>query len=368
VVSRDEPRYGRGRLKPAREVARRLVPGGLRPIVGLLALAAALLVGAAPASASEVPVPGVTGFLGLTCSAAKLCLAVGGEGNGSTALVPVTANGVGGITESVTGLLEAIACASPDYCVAVGNSWPDFPNGEPVGEVVPITNGVAGAPEIISSIAGLGGVSCVGPTTCLAVGGDGYEGVMVPVTAGVPGTPEPVPGTAGLTDLTCPVPTSCLAVGVSSDRSGAIVPLTPTGQIGTAVVLPGTYDFESVACGDSAFCVAVGGNQGGGGQGEVVPITNGVVGQVQLVPGASFLLSVACTSAMSCVSGGWLDLVTHQDGVAVPITRGVAGTAVSVPGTAVLTALSTTAGSYLAVGNNSTDTGGLVLFPRDISS
>jgi hypothetical protein len=143
---------------------------------------------------------------------------------------------------------------------------------------------------------------------------------------------------------------------------------TTPSQIGPVQVIPGVSGLASVSCNGKDFCVAVGTGADGG---EVLPITDGTPGVVQVVTGSDqdlfdlVLSSVACQGPSSCVAAGsaWAPYVAglkQQVGVLVPITDGVPQGEVTImgqgtPGTAdyvSLSAVSCYVSTCVAVGTD----------------
>jgi len=221
-------------------------------------------------------------------------------------VVPIT-NGTAGAPQVVAGTsdLGDVSCISVTTCVAVGQD----PSGVK-GVVVPIINGTAGTPQVVAGTHGLGGVACGSATTCEAVGqnitaqGDGV-GVVVPITNGIPGTAQTAFGTVTLNDVSCPSSATCVALGgnitAQPGSGGVVVPITD-GAPGAAQAVAGIYELNGVACTTTSMCEAVGSD--GFNNGRAVPIVNGVPGDPQTFPGPASLADVSCPATTTCQAVG----------------------------------------------------------------
>jgi RHS repeat-associated protein len=338
--------------------ARRSFRSRLTGIIGVCALAVPIAVvgGAVPAfgdtTVQVVRIPGLTHLNAVACPSATTCVAVGQDDAMSDfafypVVVPIT-NGIPGAPQAIAGTygnLNAVACPSATTCEAVGSMRGT--DGVSRAMVVPITDGTPGAAQVVPGVGGvitwLRAVACSSATTCEAVGDfypsqGGKELVVVPITNGTPGTAQVVPGVGGvfasLDAVACSSATTCVAVGGTSNfpQSWNVVVPITNGTPGTAQLVPGFNGLGGVACPSATTCEAVGSVDGLNG-GVVVPITNGTPGSPQLVPGTFGILNaVACPSATTCVAVG-----SDRDlgvGVVVPITNGTPGAGWTDSGTA----------------------------------
>jgi hypothetical protein len=165
---------------------------------------------------------------------------------------------------------------------------------------------------------------------------------------------------------------------VSSLALGSAVPASAAApsEIGPVQVIPGVSGLSAVSCNANDFCVAVGTGADGG---EVLPITDGTPGTLQVVTGSDqdlsdlSLSSVSCTGASSCVAAGsaWAPYIAglkQEVGVLVPITDGIPQGEVTIegqgtPGMAdyvTLSAVSCYVSSCVAVGTDN-DMGPIIL-------
>jgi hypothetical protein len=174
--------------------------------------------------------------------------------------------------------LSGSACATSSFCIAVGtqpgpggsgtndtlieqwngSSWSIVPSPNPTG---------AGRSE-------LDGVSCAGPSFCVAVGISGPGGTLVdPLAEQWNGTVWSVASAAnpttsvqtGLNAVSCLSPTSCSAVGYSSTPSFEQLTLAETWNGTVWAVSPTTppagatsSELNSISCTTSSSCMAVG--------------------------------------------------------------------------------------------------------------
>src|SRR6266568_7729227 len=141
-------------------------------LIAQLALACAITVLTArfrPALTQPVtttqPGAGAYNMAAIICPAADACYAVGGD-----TVVAIT-GGVAGVAQRVSATLKAVACASSDTCFAVGSTdQSSSASGTMRGVVVPIIDGVAGAPQPVEGVSDLGGIACPSSDTCYTVG------------------------------------------------------------------------------------------------------------------------------------------------------------------------------------------------------
>jgi putative hemolysin len=268
-----------------------------------------------------------------------------------------------------TEFLTGVSCTSVTFCVAIGNN-PEEPF------VVPITDGVAGAPEGIPGYGqpgtptdmDLNGVTCTSKVSCIAVGTGEIPdppsrmmgvGVIVSITSGVPGSVQQVSGVGqiGVPDsiifygVSCWSATSCVAVGSDTYLDGVAVPITD-GVAGTELPVQ-AYQLNSVFCRTSGGCLALGSGPVSGS--VVVPLKNGALGNGGgTVKDSSGLNSVACRVSSACLAVGGGSLVA-------PMTRKHPGRAKPVSGASALNGVACNGTTYcLAVGSNASNEGAMV--------
>ena len=137
---------------------------------------------------------------------------------------------------SITGL----SCSSPSHCAAVGVNTTSTSLTSPMTAFAEVWNGskwtaTKWAGPKGATIAGLFGVSCISPTSCIAVGLAGSERGPHAAVLSFNGTRWPVVTVprvgaglwAGFEDVSCPKPGHCVAFG----RYGKVsAPLTAQGK------------------------------------------------------------------------------------------------------------------------------------------
>jgi hypothetical protein len=194
------------------------------------------------------PVDRVASLAGVSCSSRHDCTAVGALGSPfSSTLVVERWNGSrwstqsapnpAGSAESAGSSLNAVSCASPSSCTAVGNydvggpppsssipaltlaeSWNDV-----LWSVQPTVN-----PGGAHSYDGFEGVSCPARQMCIAVGST-RAGTLAEVWNGGRWSLERTPsrgGSASLDAVSCPSKIFCMAVGSYSPRGSPDTALT----------------------------------------------------------------------------------------------------------------------------------------------
>ncbi len=268
-------------------------------------------------------------LFGTTCATSTFCVAVGFEDTTSTVPLIEQWNGVGwSIVSNIpvpTGTddnsLNAVSCAGPNFCVAVGDS-----NGVPLAEH---WNGstwsvVATVNPVGSTGAALFSVSCLSATSCMAVGEDRPGGIDAPLSESWNGTSWSVvanPGLAGSTSasfsgVSCVTPTWCMAAG-SNQTGGATLNLAETWN-GTTWTVQTTPDpalatvagFAAVSCAGASYCVAVGDFETATSPDRtMIEVWNGSTWSLATTPNSSATLpnelaGVACVSATSCTAVG----------------------------------------------------------------
>jgi hypothetical protein len=121
---------------------------------------------------SIVSSPSVQGFLnGVSCSSAVACMALGAGASGQLfmswngvtwSVVPAT---------TVPGGLNSVSCATPSSCLAVGTTAMSGPSSTLIESWNGTTWSSVTSPNVSPSVENtLSGVSCSGPTWCVAVG------------------------------------------------------------------------------------------------------------------------------------------------------------------------------------------------------
>jgi hypothetical protein len=228
-------------------------------------------------------------FLGVSCAAAKSCVAVGSDftNSGGAALAESWNGGKWTLSRppepkgSVVGELNKVSCPSTTRCIAVG-SWGTNTAGFALADS---WNGTTWArtpvpaPAVGQQDADLTGVSCPAAKSCVAVGTGttGLKGGLVSFAdfwngatwkTGKISWPKGVSNNF-LTGVSCASAKSCLAVGnanINVNDNGHTGRAAATGWNGkawtaTTVAAPGKGKaslFTEVSCLSAANCVAVG--------------------------------------------------------------------------------------------------------------
>src|SRR6185295_990297 len=254
-------------------------------------------------------IPGALVLNRVVCPSPSVCIVAGFDPTFSDATLTVITDGIPGPTQVIPDAsLSGLTCVGPTSCFAVGSSHDE-------GALVPITNGVAGPVQAVPGTNVLYEIACAGATSCVATGfyyngfpPDPFDitAAVVPVTDGIAGARQSVPGAGVLSDVSCPSATSCFATGRTTDNQGVLVPIAH-GVAGPAQVVAGTDYLVDIACPSPGRCVAVGGSPSFTGNpidGFVVAITDGTVGPAQFISPDMLLSSVACTDVSHCIVAG----------------------------------------------------------------
>ncbi len=266
---------------------------------------------------------------GVSCVGPMFCMAAGqtqvnGNNaplveryNGSTWSIMTVPMPSGGNGAYFTG----VSCTGPAFCAAVGVQYP----GTFQQNFAEVWNGTAWSvsttPDRSTSANGLlSGVSCVSPTYCLAVGGDGAHGTGETVIERWDGASWTlVPDAQSslqpeLSGVSCLSTSFCAAVGTSF--AGTEVPFTEfwDGTSWTVAPTPSVSGatqtlFSTVSCALPTMCEAAGYQDNGSSSGNLVEQWNGSVWALQSAPdpqppALGSPASVDCFGPTSCALGG----------------------------------------------------------------
>jgi hypothetical protein len=180
---------------------------------------------------------------GIACTSANACIAVGSHGSATDATYAEQWDGqrwrpmaTPAIASDTVPLLVGVACARPDLCFAVGINESRTGNED---ESDPLLEQWDGAHWTLTTIAvpnhdhgELNGISCGGPTSCIAVGTyfdhERTQGRLIEHWDGARWTfessPSPSPEhVSQFSAVSCPTATDCVAVGEALFRSDNIV-------------------------------------------------------------------------------------------------------------------------------------------------
>jgi hypothetical protein len=290
-------------------------------------------------SAPNVPGASETALLSVSCTASRVCMAVGlafGEGvvaerwDGSSWTIQATP------TETFGSLLSSVSCASARACAAVG-----YNNGGPLADWWD-GQGWSRSPLISSPTRPADGqlfrgVSCASADACTAVGEFGAFGTLKVVVERWDGASwriQVTPSQSGLVELygvSCPSASRCFAVGASGNfSSNNFLPLVERWngsrwRIERTPAITGYGALSRVSCSSPRACTAVGFHTDGSGRRVTLAQRwDGYSWRLQPTPnpsGASGagLSAVSCPSATACTAvgdAGNSPLVEHWDGTA----------------------------------------------------
>ena len=234
-------------------------------------------------SPNPTSIPGLSGdsLHAVSCTSSTACVAVGGDSTVSSHFVQTLIESWDGASWSVVpspdgsgsaSSLGGVSCINPSDCTAVGGS------SEGIGGTTLVESWDGASWSVVPSpnrgnppAAGLGGVSCVGPTTCTAVGSSGQRTSKTLVEA-MNGTPPkfsgPAPG-----QLTCSLTAKVSFSPPLTDSGGATTTAvkgeltnctaTTPGLSITGGKLTGTFPGPATGCaglgaGDIPATVAIG--------------------------------------------------------------------------------------------------------------
>lgn len=328
-----------GRRRSTSPVVRRPRASRLGGVVTVCSALALVMGWAAPVAAATPADHSETTFLGISCTAAGDCTAVGAFGTNQTApdvgprLEPIYATesaGRWGLVHEIpdpggNGTFTSVSCVSAEDCTAVGFDYShDYSShgflevGYPIYAVE--TAGRWGAVKQVKDVSGQGtgatfdSVSCTAPSDCTAVGNGP---VYATESAGVWGPATYVPDVLGnFEGVSCTSAGNCTAVGGDETCEcdyGVLVPNLPIHASEVAgvwgpvaeVAGPTGSSFTAVSCPSATGCVAVGGASPGGSTfadvesaGSWDPLTS------ITLPGFGELSDVSCWAVDACAAVG----------------------------------------------------------------
>lgn len=214
---------------------------------------------------------------GVSCSSPSFCVAVGGE---TDTLIETFDGTSWSVTPSPDqpgepwNPLTAVSCSSPTFCAAVG-TW-----NASVGATTGYQNlaetfdglswTVSPAADTSTANNALFGVSCTGPTSCVAVG-EGDNGALVETFNGSSWPITSATASGQLNGVSCVSPTDCVAAGLVPDGSGGvnqtlIESFDGTSWTGTPspdTSISANNDLLGISCGGTENCVAAGDDDSG---------------------------------------------------------------------------------------------------------
>jgi subtilase family protein len=226
--------------------------------------------------------------------------------------------------EGYSSRLEDVSCAAPDACVAVGTNYEIGLGYMPLGEtwdgsgwsITPMPVPLDAAPRGNGQYElRMHGISCASPSFCVAVGevftdtsSEATQGV-IETWDGSDWTARTLPGPPGwivnlLWGVSCPSEDSCVAVGESRAGGGSkplVARLDGVDWSREASPVP-AGGLQGVSCGSESTCMAVGGTDGEFGGDGVAEEWDGTTWTA--LPLDQPMRGVSCVAADSCVAVG----------------------------------------------------------------
>ncbi len=217
--------------------------------------------------------------------------------------------------------LSGISCPSESLCVAVGGldtlAFSQLPTGgaanwHVVNPPYPIGPGktcVEGEPHCPEPGGRLNAISCASQNFCTVVSYEGFIYVSTEPTGGANAWSSTVVNEAHassathLTGVSCPSPSFCAAVSGGYHASGKVLTSTdPASGNWQALQLGSSLDLRGISCGTPSLCVAV------AREGRIFVSTNPTGGasawkEVGTPGGPGDLEGVACVSTLLCAAG-----------------------------------------------------------------
>jgi hypothetical protein len=271
----------------------------------------------------------------VSCASPTSCIAVGGPLAESWDGTRWSTQRAGGLNDA----LLSVSCVSSAACIAVGSS---YPAGGTWFAGVERWDGTRWSAQPISPPAGatsssLSAVSCVSSSDCTAVGSSWFDSgtsALVERWNGTSWSIEPTPDTgstrSSLSGVSCPAPGSCTAVGSYNNALGAGTALVEHWDGSSWSIEPvpnlagaGSSDLTAVSCSAPNACTAVGL--------EIASPTEPLPPAVPLVErwdGSSWsiqqspdpgdqatLQSVSCSTARACTAVGFFYPSDYQQQV-----------------------------------------------------
>jgi hypothetical protein len=275
---------------------------------------------------------------GVSCASATACTAVGSY-QASSGAQKILAEGWNGTTWAVqptpdpagdNPALDAVSCAAPGTCVAVGDYSTDAGVQKTLSEV---WNGTRWAVQAIPSPAGdiaiLTGVSCTSAVSCTAAGDyltrAGAQKTLAEHWDGANWAIQPTPNPAGtsptLTGVSCPTMASCTAAGDYLTPAGKQKTLAEHWNGTTWAIQPtagpaGTFPaLDAVSCPATHACTATGTYDTPTGWKTLAEHWDGTSWAIQPTPNPGgavpTLEAVSCPSATTCTATGNYQASAH---------------------------------------------------------
>ncbi|MCL5445693.1 MAG: hypothetical protein M1121_06545, partial [Actinobacteria bacterium] len=280
-------------------------------------------------------------------------------------------------SSSQDNLLSGISCVSSTSCTAVGYYYINA-DAQPLIESWNGTSwSIVASPNPSGSNRSLlFGVSCVGSTSCTAVGSydstvnqtliESWNGTSWSITS----SPNP-PGTLNnrLYGVSCTSSTSCTAVGYYNDNAVSQTLIESWNGTNWSIAASPNTSFSQdnhlsgASCVGSTSCTAVGYYYNGSVDQTLIESWNGTSWSIAADPNAffwqgSYLSSVSCTSSTSCTAVGYY----NNNGVSQTLIESWNGTSWSIatspggPGSELSGVSCTSSTSCTAVGSSGSET------------
>jgi hypothetical protein len=275
-------------------------------------------------------------LFGVSCVSPGFCVAVGDRGFGPSqeALIETMIDEKWRSTPNpetrdpdFVDILNSVSCSSPTFCTAAGWST-NASSTEERTLVETFGRGswrLIASPNTQASMNELFGVSCVSPTSCVAVGDEGAPSAQRPLVETLTrGTwrLSPSPRTAApyvvdfLNSVSCSSPTFCVAAGFAADSAASEMrTLIETFSGGTWKITPSPdtssplNQLFSVRCTSSTSCVAVGDAGQPASQSTLIEALSGgtwkVVPSPDTTAAINQLYGTWCSSSTRCVAAGY---------------------------------------------------------------
>lgn len=315
-----------------------------RGIVTAVLASAGLLLAGVPAQAADgsgmtLAAASQAVLIGVSCSSANSCVAVGTVSIGSPSFTgfPLAESWNGKAwtvkttphpKSATNSNLFAVSCSAASACMAVGSyEYAAAPTGVPFTEA---WNGKTWAviipPSPGGSNASLNGVSCVSARACVAVGSriiGGHNNAFSERWNGsawtLKATPTPARTTySDLGDIACRAATFCMATGdyqVGNSSKSRTLAEEWNGSAWSIKATPNPADgvngdgIPGVACSSPGACVAVGSYGAPGGQRSLTlaEVWNGRTWAIHATPNPAaggVLSTVSCGTASGCMAVG----------------------------------------------------------------
>jgi hypothetical protein len=207
-------------------------------------------------------------LLGVTCSAASLCLATGtqSQANQATSQARIYRSVNEGATWTLStvppqvGGIGSVACPTPTTCIGVGSALLVSAND---GSTWTVTGATGGFQDLTS-------IACSSVSTCIAVGPNpegqdnhalGADAVLT-TNGGLSFTAVTFPAySASLFEVSCSSVSTCIASGAEgTGQSAAAFVASSDGGVtwSTATPPPGISAIAGISCPSAASCVMVG--------------------------------------------------------------------------------------------------------------